>query len=318
MEQEQNQLNVPQEIIDKIIRFSDKNDTFTTKQLFETYPNNPEHLLRSGLVILRNQQKVYMYGNKRGAYYSKNKDIDTNAVVANSEHVKSSTVINLKDIIIEKAKKFNGNWFKRPDLVINDAPIPSVIESLKDLIAEGKIDVRGAKRWTEYRISCSDNNKVITEDDDHKDIPQSSNEAKENILNFIKEKRIVTIPMLIDKLEIQRYVIVKVLDELVEQEEIWHEGIKKSSKYIYKTVNASEIDEIVNQLQEDKSIVTSIDELSSFLHSDDNTVITIGNNTKQEPVITFIKYGEKIHEIKFKNMEELIESIYNLTEIKNG
>lgn len=317
MEQEQNQLNVPQEIIDKIIRFSDNHETFTTKQLFESYPNNPEHLLRSGLVILRNQEKVYMYGNKRGAYYSKNKNIDTNAVATNLEHAKSFNVINLKDVILENAKKFNGNWFKRPDLVINDAPIPSVIESLKDLIAEGKIDVRGAKRWTEYKLSGSDN--VTAKDVENTGIvAQSTDKAKESILNFIKEKRIVTIPMLIDKLEIQRYVVVKVLDELVEQEEIWHEGIKKSSKYIYKTVNVTEIDDIVNQLQEEKSIVTSIDELSSFLHSDDNTVVTIGNNTKQEPVITFIKYGEKVHEIKFKNMEELIKSVYNLTEIKNG
>lgn len=318
MEQEQNQLNVPQEIIDKIIRFSDKNDTFTTKQLFETYPNNPEHLLRSGLVILRNQQKVYMYGNKRGAYYSKNKDIDTNAVVANSEHVKSSTVINLKDVIIENTKKFNGNWFKRPDLVINDAPIPSVIESLKELIAEGKIDVRGAKRWTEYRVSCSDGNKVVTEDNDNKNIPQSSNEARDSILSFIKEKRIVTIPMLIDKLEIQRYVIVKVLDELVEQEEIWHEGIKKSSKYIHKSVNASEIDEIINQLQEEKSITVNIDELSSFLNSDDNTILTIGNNADQQPSMVFIKHGDRVKEVKFESMEKLIEATYKLTELKNG
>ena len=57
--------------------------------------------------------------------------------------MKTLLTMELSKESLEKAKKFNGNWFKRPDLVINDAPIPSVIESLKELIAEneGKIAV---------------------------------------------------------------------------------------------------------------------------------------------------------------------------------
>lgn len=313
---EQDQINIPQEILDKVIRFSDKNDTFTTKQLFEAYPNNPEHLLRSALVILRSQQKVFMYGNKRGAYYSKNNNIDMESVSENAEQIRNSNTTTLKELILNNAKKFNGNWFKRPDLTIVEASIPSVIECLKDLITDGKIITRGAKRWTEYKISDGsiENNEVKKESV----VTSNKNDCSDIILDFIKEKRIVTIPMIVDKLEIQRYVVVKVLEDLVEKEEIWHEGIKKSSKYIHKSVNVTEIDDIIAQLQEERSIVTNIDELSTFLHSDDNTVITIGNNTKQKPVINFIVHGDKVKEKEFDTIEDLIKAVYNLTEIKNG
>lgn len=318
MEQEQNQINVPQEIIDKVVRFSDNHETFTTKQLFEAYPNNPEHLLRSALVILRNNKKVFMYGNKRGAYYSKNNNIDTNAVSENNENKKATIMTSLKEVIMEKANKLNGNWFKRPDLVIEEASIPSVIESLKELISDGKIITRGAKRWTEYKVSDGSNSTETQKDNNDKQNITTNDDIKETILNFIKQKRIVTIPMIVEKLEIQRYVVVKVLDELIEKEEIWHEGIKKSSKYIYKTVNVTEIDGIVADLQEERSIVTSIDDLSTFLHSDDNTVITIGYNTKLKPVINFVSHGERIKEKEFETIEDLLKAVYDLTELKNG
>ena len=66
------------------------------------------------------------------------------------------------------------------------------------------------------------------------------------------------------------------------EEIIYHEGIKKSSKYIYHTVNSVEVEKIVHQLNEERKLDQQIDELSEFLIYEETAAISIGLNNDEK------------------------------------
>jgi len=142
---------IPVEIETKVFEFAKLNKTFTTKELFEKYPNNPEFVLRYALNNLRINNKIQMYGNKRGSFYSVdfNLEVDSHS----NKPSKENDQINLQSIkekILSQSNKFTS-WFKRPDLNLEE-PINEILVALKELESEKKLTIRGVARWTEYHF----------------------------------------------------------------------------------------------------------------------------------------------------------------------
>lgn len=63
------------EIEQKVLKFAQNHEKFTTKQLFEAYPNNPEFILRYALNNLRFDNTIHVYGTKRSTFYSLKTDL---------------------------------------------------------------------------------------------------------------------------------------------------------------------------------------------------------------------------------------------------
>lgn len=310
------QKDVPEEIMLKVLRFAEKHDTFTTKQLFETYPNNQEFLLRYAVQNLRIEEKVFKFGNKRGAYYSMNPNIGPEKDDNQGEVTSGNSYANreVKQIILEEAKKRNGNYFKRSDLGLESKyPIHVIIASVKQLVEEKELEVQGIRRWTEYRYSKGENKSEKTPQQEKKNNSNFENE----ILNYIIVTKVVTIPMLIEKFNTQRYNIIPALDSLVEKEEIYHEGNKRSSKYIYKDVPCDQVDKIIDQLTEERKITQTIDALSEFLFSDEFTSIGIGFNRNDKFEIKFISNGQIVKKTMFDTIEDGFSGIKELIKIKD-
>jgi len=298
---------VPQEMMDKVLKFAQANERFTTKELFTKFENNPEFLLRYALNNLRIDKAILMYGNKRGSFYSTNFNLSAGESSATEPGSSSS---DLKTRILELAKKQSG-WFARTDLGIDDVSIPAILTIIKELIEEKQLESQGALRWTKYRIF---NAEAIAEEDEE----VTSSDIYSDILDFIKKRKVVTIPMIIDELEFSRVDIVNVLSRLEDQEEIYHEGIKKSSKYIYKTVQSDEVETIMAQLSKERKIEERIDDLSSFLVSEEATAMSIGLDENEIMQVKFMRNGSINRLEKFEDLLNGLKFIYGLTEMKHG
>lgn len=295
-------------IEEKILRFAKERETFTTKELFEANPNIQEFLLRYALNNLRIDEKVFMFGNKRGAYYSTKKDcVKTGDQELDSE-ADNQSLNDLVNLVFAKASNFDG-WFARPQIQIENVYPAQIIEALKKLEEAGKIEIQGKLRWTQYRVI--DPNRI----EEKVEKPVSS--AKDQVLEFIKKNKVTTVPILIDKLELQRYAVVAALKELEEEEEIYHDGIKKSSKYIHKDVDYSEVEKLVSELCEQRLIPTVIDELSAFLEGHQNCAISMLQRGEKF-VIRFINDGICLKEKDFPTLDEMIAAVYKMTEYANG
>lgn len=297
---------VPEEMEQKVFAFAQTKERFSTKEVFEKFPNNPEFLLRYALNNLRIDNKICMYGNKRGAYYSTNFNLTQTTQEADQPKSNNS---DLKQRILDLAGQQNG-WFSRTDLKIDDVSVPVVLATIKQLIEEQKLETEGALRWTTYRLIGNTNNQKINK--------PSGDQLSKDILEFIKRKKVVTVPMIIEELAVPRYDIMDVLHRLCEEEEIYHEGVKKSSKYIYKTVSINEVDSLTSQLNEERKLDQRIDELSNFLISDESTAVSIGMNSDEVLQIKFLKNGSTSDMLKFSDVKEGLKHIYNMTEVKNG
>jgi hypothetical protein len=293
--------DIPIELEEKILKFASTKETFTTKDLFEKYPNNPEFVLRYALNNLRIENHIQMYGTKRGSYYSINFNLkEESGEVSSTSNTSNS---DLKQRILDLSEKFPG-WWARTELGIDDVSVPNILSSIKELIEEKKVESQGSLRWTKYRL-------VGKGDSESEEVKESKNDTPSNnysdILDFIKKRKVVTIPMIID-----------VLNKLCNEEEIYHEGIRKSSKYIYKTVSCNEVESIMIELNKERRIEERIDELSNFLISDEATAISIGLNKDDVFQIKFIKNGTISNLKKFDNIKDGIDFVYGLTNVKNG
>lgn len=309
-------------VIEKILKFATTKETFTTKELFAQYPNNPELILRYGLNNLRIDEKIFMYGNKKGAYYSLKKELNTEK---NIDKEKEQSTI--KDIVLNKVKLING-WFKTVDLNLTEKyGHITVLNTLHELNKNGLVIIRGAKRWTEYRFNNGQpdpdepketpikKEKIDPEIPKENQQPSQRQDLKDKILNFIKKNKVVTIPMLIDELNEHRYIIMPYVTKLEQEEEIYHEGHKRSSKYIYKDVSCSEVEEITRQLLEDKKIDQQIDMLSHTLCSNESVCFSIGFNSDNSFHIKQIENGTKVSDITYQTMNEGLIAFKKLTEI---
>lgn len=297
---------VQPEITAKVIRFINAKEKFTTKELFAAYENTPEHLLRIALNNCRVEKKVFMHGNKRGAFYTKDEN-DEEAIV--NDEIKNAVDPTLKETIFKKAIQLN-RWFKRSELELDEDYYPIVIlAALKELKSEGKIEIQGELRWTQYCVSGleqNSNNDTASKDD-----------LQSKILLFIKKNKVVTIPEIMEEFELQRYKIVSILDDLVEAEEIRHEGIKKASKYIYKTVTPSEVEAILSDVSRERADEESIDDLSDFLLSHHYSCMSIGLKNGGIGSITKLSNGSVIERIKIDSGVDGIRNfIKELTELQ--
>lgn len=295
--------DVPDEILEKVLKFANTHKTFLTKELFNAYPNNQEFLLRYALNNLRIDKKLCMYGAKRGSYYSTDfnlkNEVDEIGAIHNTDNS------SLKQRILETASKQQG-WFSRPALGIEDVSIPTLLEAIRELIEEGKLQSQGERRWTQYALPNVAKN--ITEE------IKTNENTYELILDFIKKHKVVTIPILINELEIQRTDIIPILNKLCEEEEIWHEGIKKSSKYIYKDINLDEMDKYLAKLNEERKLDQRIDELSQFLINDNACSMIVGANKNGDFEIKFMDSANVIKQIQYESINDCIKSIKKMTE----
>lgn len=297
---------VPEEMLAKVLSFAKTKETFTTKEVFEKFPNNPEFLLRYALNNLRIDNEICMYGEKRGAFYS------TNFNLSDAEpEPDNGPISDLKQRVLDQIQKQAG-WFARTDLGIEDATVPAVLNIIKELIDENILESQGSLRWTKYRLA---NPNEPREDEDEVDVTSSS---YTDILDLIKKRKVVTIPMIIEELELSRTEIMPILAKLCEDEEIYHEGIKKSSKYIYKTISTNEVESIMEQLNRERKVEERIDELSTFLISDEAAAISIGLNTKEVFEIKFLINGTINKMKEFDNVDDGLKYMFSLTEMKNG
>ena len=303
--------DIPIELEEKILKFASTKETFTTKDLFEKYPNNPEFVLRYALNNLRIENRIQMIGNKKGAYYTSNMNLKEEVEVSETFNTSNS---DLKQRILDLSEKFPG-WWARTELGIDDVSVPNILSSVKELIEEKKVESQGSLRWTKYRL-------VGKGDSESEEVKESKNDTPSNnysdILDFIKKRKVVTIPMIIEELELSRSDIIDVLNKLCNEEEIYHEGVRKSSKYIYKTVSCSEVESIMEELSKERRVEERIDELSNFLISDEATAISVGLDRNDIFQIKFMKNGTINQLKKFENIKDGISFIYGLTNVKNG
>ena len=304
--------DIPVEIEDKIFKFASTQERFTTKDIFEKYPNNPEFILRSALNNLRIENRIQMYGAKKGSFYSINFNLkEKNEEVSSTSNTSNS---DLKQRILDLAEKFPG-WWARTELGIDDVSIPNILFSIKELIEEKKVESQGSLRWTKYRLIGKGDSESEEVKEIKNDIPSDN---YTDILDLIKKRKIVTIPMVIEELELSRTEIIDVLNKLCNEEEIYHEGIRKSSKYIYKTVSCNEVESIMEELSKERRIEERIDELSNFLISDEATAISIGLDKDDIFQIKFMKNGTISLLKKFKEIKDGIDFMFGLTNVKNG
>lgn len=290
---------VSPEITEKVLRLAMGRETFSIKDVFEANPNNPEFQLRYALNNLRLAGKIFKFGEKRGAYYS----------IHNEEEKANPENGDLRTALLAEIKKHSGRWFKRTDLKLDDHSVPNILLEMKKLIDESVIDKRGELRWTEYLLK-----------DNVTPVEATTNESRngyiELVLNYIKKAKVVTIPMIVENLEIQRNQVIPVIEQLVRDEEIWHEGLGRGSKYIYKDVPYSDVEKIVDGLNAERKISQKIDELSDFLCSDEVTAVSIGRKKKDNFQVRFISGGESRKTIELNSLEEVLQLINHMTVLR--
>lgn len=303
---------VSQEIMQKVINFVTTHKTFTTKELFLAYPNNQEFLLRYALNNLRIEKKVYMQGNKKGAIYLTAPDLILNTDYAPLTVSNNSANYNLQERVLALAQSLGG-WFTRPELKIEDVSPPIVISALQSLINNKKLQSRGVRRWTQYALPHVSADII---NDHTKDVIIEEDSQQYNlVLEYIKKHKVVTVPILIEALDLQRNEIVAILQQLCEKEEIWHEGIKKSSKYMYKDIDSSKMNEYLTQLNRDRKLDQRIDALSQFLINDNTCSVIFGADKNGDFSIKFIKNADIVKEERCNNVTDCLSMVKLMTEI---
>ena len=125
----------------------------------------------------------------------------------------------------------------------------------------------------------------IPDDEDENGEEKADPELSKNILAHIESVGVVTIPQLIEKFSVARTHIVRCLRELEEQEQIYHEGMKKTSRYIHKdhTEVKNEDKPKAAKTNDPETLVAAkaIDRLSSLLLVNSAVYITFINASKK-------------------------------------
>lgn len=317
---------VSEVILQKVLRFAQERKTFKMKELFEAYPNNPPLLLRDGVNYLRQDKKLYMVGDKRGAYYTIEKVSEEEQAVIQEKKQEEKLVgkATLKDLVFAKCKTF-ARWFKRTEIEIPGYQGIDILKTVQSLVEEKKLQTRGAKRWTEYAMPGVRDNLDASVDDDTDDdfneeqLKSIDQELKLKVLEFIIQKKVVTVPMVMETLELQRYVVVPILEVLCREEEIWHEGVKKASKYVYKNVDIKHVDTIAQQNREEiiQEKLKPIDHLSADL-AGNIRVHTYFNTDLGKHQLKFMRDGSRIKVLDFDTPEDIANFLMDATERTNN
>lgn len=250
---------------------------FSSSDLFSTFPGHQEHILRKILIFLRDEEKmIHLHGHGKSSIWSQHSELpDTGE---EEEEIDQELTAKILDFA-----KTNMRWFKRSELdSLFEATAYDVRQALYGLMDDGEIQMRGEKRSTEYAYCEVIDTEETTEEGEQKADPV----LKQNILAHIEATRIVTIPQLIEKFDTARPNIVLALRELEEEGEIYHEGIKKTSKYIHKNVPPSATESIAKEIREEKKdeervIEKPVDELSSLLRRNSAVYIIFIDQTQK-------------------------------------
>jgi hypothetical protein len=284
---------VAPEIEEKILRFAKGKEQFVTKELFESYPNNPEHVLRYALNNLILDKKINMYGERRGAFYSIKSGLQT------PEGSLGRSGLNEGREAILQAAHACRSWFPKSGFLAS---------VLKELVEEGLLEWRKVGKATEYRLVDKSRELTLVKSDLYK-----------RILSFIEIKKVVTIPLLQTEFEVPRNSITEVIDKLIEQELIRHEGIKKSSKYIWYETSVSEAEEIKSI--EVKKPPCVIDKLSRFLMNGDVfPSVTLQSNENGHLIAKHRILGSVVEYIEFDNIKKFDDYMRDMTKLgaRNG
>jgi hypothetical protein len=284
---------VAPEIEQKILRFAQAKEQFVTKELFESYPNNPEYVLRYALNNLILDKKINMYGEKRGAFYSIKGGLQTPEGSLGGESINKG-----REAILHAAQACRS-WFPKGGFPLS---------VLRELVEEGLLEWRKSGKAIEYRLVDKSREVTLVKSDLYK-----------RIHDFIEKKKVVTIPMLQMELEVPRNSIAEIIDKLVEQELIRHEGIKKSSKYIWHETSVIEVEEIKSV--EVKKPPCLIDNLSRFLSNVDNfPSITFQSDAKGHFIAKHRVLGSVVESREFNDTKGFNEYIHDMTRIgvRNG
>ena len=184
---------------------------------------------------------------------------------------------DLKQNILNFAQN-NLRWFKRSELdeLFPDESVYALRQSLFSLIEDGELHYRGEKRTMEYAS-------ILLEDTEEEEVVDT--ELTKLILAYIEEVGVVTVPQLIEKFNVARSYIVTSLRELEEEEQIYHEGIKKSSRYVHMnyTPPKPEVKDKVKVTDNEKAKILpkSIDRLSELLLVNNAVYVTYINESKK-------------------------------------
>ena len=159
-----------------------------------------------------------------------------------------------------------------------------------------------------------------TDDDfNEEQLKSIDQELKLKVLEFIIQKKVVTVPMVMETLELQRYVVVPILEVLCREEEIWHEGVKKASKYVYKNVDIKHVDTIAQQNREEiiQEKLKPIDHLSADL-AGNIRVHTYFNTDLGKHQLKFMRDGSRIKVLDFDTPEDIANFLMDATERTNN
>lgn len=282
---------------------------FSSSDLFTKFPQHQEHILRKILIFLRDEKGViHLHGHGKSSIWSQHSELP-------DEEVAPEINQELNTKILDFAKA-NPRWFKRSELdSILDASPYEIRQALYGLMDDGEIQIRGERRSTEYAYFevMSIEDEETTEDE-----AKADTILKQNVLEFIATSKVVTVPQLIEKFNTARTDIVLALRELEEEGEIYHEGVKKTSRYIHKDVPVSKADTITKEVREEKKeerlSFQPIDELSKLLHFNSAVYIIFINDTQKYELRTVnaLQGGVKVITTS-ENAEEVCEKMFELT-----
>ena len=286
---------------------------FCSSDLFAYLPKYQEHILRKALVYFRDEEEIlHLHGHGKSSIWSQHEELPDK-----EEEIEEAN--DLKSLILEFAKT-NLRWFKRAEIdeLIPDVNSYEIRKTLYELMDDGDIQMRGEKRATEYAYY-----EVVTTDESEEVEKIANPNLKNNILDYIKTIGIVTVPQLITKFEVARSEIILALQELEEDEEIYHEGIKKSSRYLHKDVTETKAITILKEQREEKKELptqdAAIDQLSSLLIMYSAVYITFINESMKYELrcVSALKGGVKVL-FASENADEVIQHMFDLTNITKG
>ena len=255
---------------------ADKRD-FSSSDLFAALPGHPDHILRKVLVHLRDDKgTLFLHGHGKTSIWSKH------AELPEEEETPDEKVDSLKEEVLKFAQE-NLRWFKRSELdkILEENSAYEIRQALFSLMDDGEIQMRGEKRSTEYAYY----EVLDAEEGEEEEVEIKADPVlKEKLLDHIKTAGVITVPDLIKKFELARNVIMIVLRELEDEEEIYHEGIKKTSRYIHKDTPTSKVDVILKENKDEKKefVDKSIDKLSTYLATSNVYIIFINSSKKYE------------------------------------
>lgn len=301
-------------MIEDVEKFVMARRDFSSSDLFAEFPHHQEHILRKILVHLRDDKNVlHLHGHGKASIWSQHETLPDEEEIVNEDQD------NLKAQILEFAQK-NLRWFKRSELdELFSTTAYEIRQALYALMDDGEIQMRGEKRSTEYAYCEVED---TSDEEEETGEVKANPELKQTVLEHIKKVGIATIPQLMEKFSTSRIAIVASLRELEEEEHIYHEGIKKTSKYIHKDVDVSKVETIVKEIREERKepeVEKAIDKLSSLLLISSAVYVMFITSTKKYELRSFntLQGGATVL-FSSEDPMEVLQELFNLTKATKG